>query len=540
MRMSFTIFLFCCTVCAMFLQCTDTQVAGGGTIETTNGIVGVICNSDTKPAANTIVKLFPDDFNPFSDSASMNEHVDTTDNYGRYDFSRLTSGRYVVIARDKHTSTNCITRDIVVHEDSLTTVSASILDKPGLITATLPKSAGTDSYLYIPGTDIISKVNSDGSVSLTDVPSGKIASIILVTAGSSRRNILRNEITALAGDTETIVQPLEKYSCRIWLNTTAEGADVSGDVYNFPVLVRLDNSNFDFSQACADGRDIVFTNGEDRVFHHQIERWSNTVKKAEIWLNVDTIHGNDSDQTITMYWGNETAAIQKENKAVFDTSNDFEGVWHLGDSTPDHVNDVTYNGYYGFSPDTAVPNITEGVIGNCRQFDGTGTYITMPNTASGKLDFAQNGHYSLSVWAKADTLTEFAQTVVSKGQYEYFIWLKYSLWQFSEYQDVKGWDLTSQNAATGQWVLLTGVRDGKKQLLYVNGKVTDTIELHSNSGPRNSISDFIIGQTHNASDSCFFSGLVDEVRVESTVRSSDWVKLCYMNQRADNRLVHFH
>jgi hypothetical protein len=33
------------------------------------------------------------------------------------------------------------------------------------------------------------------------------------------------------------------------------------------------------------------------------------------------------------------------------------------------------------------------------------------------------------------------------------------------------------------------------------------------------------------------SGTMDEVRIENIARSSDWVKLCYMNQKIDNQLV---
>jgi hypothetical protein len=36
-----------------------------------------------------------------------------------------------------------------------------------------------------------------------------------------------------------------------------------------------------------------------------------------------------------------------------------------------------------------------------------------------------------------------------------------------------------------------------------------------------------------------FCGCIDEVRVCRTIRSADWIKLSYMNQRPDDRLVVF-
>jgi hypothetical protein len=38
---------------------------------------------------------------------------------------------------------------------------------------------------------------------------------------------------------------------------------------------------------------------------------------------------------------------------------------------------------------------------------------------------------------------------------------------------------------------------------------------------------------------CYFKGMVDEVRVMNVAVSADWVKLSYMNQKAEDRLVEF-
>jgi hypothetical protein len=39
--------------------------------------------------------------------------------------------------------------------------------------------------------------------------------------------------------------------------------------------------------------------------------------------------------------------------------------------------------------------------------------------------------------------------------------------------------------------------------------------------------------------SSFFNGVIDEATVAHDARSADWVKLCYMNQRAADALVKF-
>jgi biopolymer transport protein ExbB len=316
---------------------------------------------------------------------------------------------------------------------------------------------------------------------------------------------------------------------------------------HFPVLIRLNAGNFNFSEAREGGADLMFAKSDNAALPHEIERWDPAAGLAEVWVRVDTILGNDSNQSITMYWGASgadstgslpgPATARSNGAAVFDTADGFQGVWHLGDGAQDSIRDATVNRFHGISPDTARPSIADGAIGNCRKFDGKADYIAMPKTAAGKLDFPQSGKYSVSVWVTADTFTALQQTLVSKSKYQYFLWMDSTSWQFWEFQNRAGWQASAQPAILKQWVLLTGVRDGAVQHLYVDGESVDSISLKSDTSPRNTASDLIIGRAHDAADGSSFRGNIDEIRIESTSRSSDWIRLSYMNQRIDDRLV---
>jgi hypothetical protein len=77
-----------------------------------------------------------------------------------------------------------------------------------------------------------------------------------------------------------------------------------------------------------------------------------------------------------------------------------------------------------------------------------------------------------------------------------------------------------------------GTYDGDKIRYYVNGIAKDstqTIGVNPNS------SDQILSLGGRLGE--LVSGTMDEVRIENIARSSDWVKLCYMNQKIDNQLV---
>jgi hypothetical protein len=119
-----------------------------------------------------------------------------------------------------------------------------------------------------------------------------------------------------------------------------------------------------------------------------------------------------------------------------------------------------------------------------------------------------------------------------------------TFWQFWEYHDRAGWETSAQQATLKQWVLVTGVRDGAAQYLYVNGESIDSVSLKSDMTPRNTARNLILGRAHeltvlsnSKSSFCYFRGKIDEVRISSAAKSKDWVRLCYMNQRTDDRLI---
>jgi hypothetical protein len=232
----------------------------GATTETTNGIAGFIRNKDNTAATNTTVKLLVYDYNPLSDTSDT-IYTDTTDKDGFFSFKRIRPGSYSVLARNPASGTSALIRDIAVSEDSVKEIPSFSLDKNGSIVVKFHSQSSMDSgsYLFIPGTDIVASVekNSD-SILLNDIPAGSFNELILIQSDSIRSNILRNEIEIRPETTITIKNPLWKYSRQIVLNTTSSGADINGDIYNFPVLIRLNATNFDFSQAMPGGKDLFF------------------------------------------------------------------------------------------------------------------------------------------------------------------------------------------------------------------------------------------------------------------------------------------
>jgi hypothetical protein len=537
---------------AVWLSCALGPIATGGTDTETGGrtvVAGAVTTGEGAPASFTQVKLVPRGFNAFTMGRVGDSLVDTTDAHGNYVFKKVVPGYYTVQAVHISQRTRLMIAGKKVEGDT-TIVPSGMLQDPGAIRLLLPQAvSGGNGYAYLPGTDIVA-LHAPGrdEVELDSIPAGTIPEIRFNDQNDSTV-VIKLNIKVFPREMLLLANPFWIYAQQIGLNTSASGANVRGDACRFPVLVRLNTANFDFNQAKAHGADIRFTKSDNSFLNYEIERWDAMSGQAEVWVSVDTVHGNDSTQAITMYWGNPNAVDASSSAAVFDTGDGFQGVWHLGEQGNDPARDATGNRYHGNAYSMAAVSSNAGVVGDARVFNGTSSYITMPNTANGRLNFPQEGYYTVSAWVLADTLDKFSHLVVSKGYEQYYLrvtsWTTLSpQWEFVEFNETTKWQTSTFPATGKQWTFLTGVRQGSRQLLYCNGVLVDsTASIWQNAVSRNTSNDLSIGKflqqvTVPINEGyCFFKGSIDEVRILSTPQSQDWVRLSYMNQRSDDKLV---
>lgn len=528
----------------LVISCSPPSTAGGGGSEVE--VVGKVLLPGNSPAPATQVKLIPINYDPSVMAAIADSLIDTSDEQGRYSFKNVRPGMYNVQAVQLRQRTRLLVTGLLVDSGTIT-VEPEILHEPGVIRMQLLNRTLHNGYAIIPGTDIAEVVAAGTSTIIIDsVPVGTIPEVRYEGLGDTL-SIVSKSVAVFADDTTEISDPSWLHMQTVLLNTSASGANVRGTLTSFPVLLRLTSDNFTFAEAAADGSDLRFSSVTGKMLPYEIEMWSASLHKAAIWVLVDTVHGNDSLQSITMHWGAAQTSIVEEDEPVFDTAAGFAGVWHLGES-PD---DASVNHYHGTSPDSATPEVVDGVIGEGRSFDGKEDYMVMPNTAKSSLDFPEDGFFSLSAWVYADTLDHVFRTIATKGYEQYFLQLSYfpgdsALWQFSVFREVDNWNMSHVSAEKQKWVFLTGVRNGTTQHLYVNGELAVNLSAAYNQDTtRNTTNDFSIGRFLKEATfptnfgNCFFKGKIDEVRVCSRARSADWIKLCYMNQRSDDKLVQF-
>ncbi len=371
------------------------------------------------------------------------------------------------------------------------------------------------------------------------------------TVGSARR-----EYTSASDDPGTftlsesenwrsatvVISPFEDYpddwtySSDLYINTTSSGADVSGDVLNFPLLVRLTSTNFTFSEAETNGEDIRFAKSNGDHLGYEIERWVEGSSLADIWVLVDTVYGDNSTQYVTMYWGNSSVGDRSMGDAVFrtDTDFDFVGVWHIHDD----FDDATSNA------NTGIDDGTEDVsanIANGQRFDiGTTDDIDVAGSAS----FNAMQYLTGSCWAKVDDRDVDYQTLISFYQSSSdraYLFLDDNTNGIIVYNNIDGSAgeeaVTSYLPLDDTWFHAAWViNENDKWSIYINGDSTagstDTRDLSGlNDG-------FLTRFGDRASEGGRpWGGDMDEIRISKVARSSDWIKLCYKTQVSGSNVI---
>jgi hypothetical protein len=540
------------------LRCTSVQTTGtGGTGSET--VIGKIIKQDGTPADQTVVTIYPSDYNPSDTIVLPGMFCDTTgiDGCYRISLSSLSAKKYTLNAVNIKLRTRTIVPDIQISPTGDSTpVAVATLYKTGDITVLLSKqSIDTKGYIYIPGTTYYSTIGN-GYATIDSVPQGTIPQIcyidnsLLNTPDTIAHNVkVTSNVTSIVSESGTV------YSKRLFLNTTSDGADVSEDVPAFPLLVRLSDSNFDFTLAKPDGSDLRFTKSDKTVLPFEIERWDAAAQRAEIWVKVDTIYGNNNSQFIEMFWGATSAYLTNKNTPVFDTADGFRGVWHLDEETTGVGTLQLYKDATGqFNGDDYISTTDQsGIIGHGHAFDGIDDFIPLNRGVTNLLQ----GDQTIGVWiniadsggtilSKLDTLDKWSTGCSSLyfgdgTNMQHNTSLNGTRPSFVAYAN--DYAISGQSIATGTWshLVYTWKWNGDSTGIaryFINGKeVTLSRDSLILRVVENSSATIRIGQPNNNESYHYFKGSMDELEISSVVRSAAWIKLCYVNQGNDTLFV---
>ena len=121
-------------------------------------------------------------------------------------------------------------------------------------------------------------------------------------------------------------------SQRFYLDTTGSGADVPGDVVNFPLLLRIsDAAIIDAVQPGAADIRFVDSDGTTRL-PYEIERWDQVNNQALVWVLVPLVKGNSNQNFITLLYDDAVDGSVVDGQDPASLWNDYAGVWHFAES----------------------------------------------------------------------------------------------------------------------------------------------------------------------------------------------------------------
>ena len=317
----------------------------------------------------------------------------------------------------------------------------------------------------------------------------------------------------------------------LWLNRTKITFDNTAsteDLVDFPVLVSLTATEVNFADIEPLGADIRFVDHDGTPLDYEIEAWDDGAETATIWVRVQQIDLTSNTDFIWLYY-NKPGEVDGQNAAgVWDAN--YGGVWHLEETVADELIGGNHDDSAGANNGTQ--NNNEGVpgkIAGAQDFDGTGDYIDLGNSAT-----LMPSSVTTCAWAKREGPGDGNnfQDIVGKTEWDVG---GYLLFLSDEATDVE-WRITdvlfiraikSSVTTTSEWHFYCGTFSGSTSRLYVDGVLTNSSSTASMGTTTRSAA---IGDGWAVDGNSQFDGLIDEVRISNAARSAEWIEASYLSQ----------
>ena len=288
-----------------------------------------------------------------------------------------------------------------------------------------------------------------------------------------------------------------------------------------PILVRLHDGNFKFTDAKEDGSDLRFVAADDKTplkFH--IEAYDNLLGIGFVWVDVTPAAGGGPTE-FWLYYNNKNATVGADPAGTYDPNTAL--VYHFAArDVPPH--DETANNNTATSPGKSTD---AALIGRGVHFEN-GAVIGLP--ASPSLAVQAGGAMTWSAWARM-TGTAGALYARRDGANALVVGLD----QGKPYVaiTVNG----AESRALGSEVITPSwhhiaVSAAAQTILYVDGKAVATLAaaLPALNSPATLGGDATAGN---------FSGDMDEVEISRTARSPAFIAAAAANQGPDSQLLAF-
>jgi Concanavalin A-like lectin/glucanases superfamily/Immunoglobulin domain len=415
------------------------------------------------------------------------------------------------------------------------------------LSQTLPLYSGLDSVTYSvtvsgsapfsyqwyqDGSPVAGATNS--AYSLTALPGTNTYYVTVtnaLTASQAGGVPAQSSTATLIGDPALQVSP-SNYTYRVKISFPGY---TGTPITNFPALIALSSTNvpgLEFSQFATNGSDLVFADASGTaILPSEIDEWNDS-GVSTIWVEIPLLNGTN----IWAYWGNSGAPPQSPGASNVWLNANYEIVYHLKESGFPFADST---GHYPATNGSA-PTPTAGIVGHGEAFNGTGNYLSPgPVTLSNQ--------FTTYAWVNLDSSANNIQTVWANqvGGYGANGFAEF----IDSYQSADRGILIASGQGGGggtqqefgtlsqdQWhfFVVTFDQIGGLFNCYVDGTLADSAGINENFGLTNELN---LGAFDNPT--FFWTGNMDEARIQSGVASTNWITTTYLNMANNSSFVSY-
>jgi len=323
-------------------------------------------------------------------------------------------------------------------------------------------------------------------------------------------------------------------------NITIQSAKVAGDLTDYVVYVDLKDLGVPFWDTVANGGGDIRVYKDDGVTElpREVVFCDTATKTGELHFKYTGTLSSSSDTIVKIHAdgvSSDYAPSATYGRNNVWTSN-FLAVWHLGEtfSSDSTATDSTGNGR-NFTINNTPSNAGGKLSGDTLSLNGVNEYLEYNDSS----DVFAVQPITVSFWFKPHSVGTSIEDVISKGL-SGADRTKFS-WQFaynrattddirflvSDSSDISQISTTSNLVNT--WELIHGtVNTFNQSELFNNGSSIGTDNTTSSINTNPTVKVLSLGRSGGSGN--YFDGDVDEIRIRSTVSSSDWVSTEYNNQ----------
>lgn len=304
---------------------------------------------------------------------------------------------------------------------------------------------------------------------------------------------------------------------QVQFDASPEGAGISENLADVPVLIRLHTGNFSFPDAKEDGSDLRFVAADDKTpLKYHIEKFDPSEEIALVWVKAPNINGGKKD-SIWVYYGNSSAEAGQDSGGTYDVNH--IAVYHFGEEGAPKDSTAYGNNASDFSAKSVA-----ALAGSGAAFSASDR-MSVPEPAS--LDFSKG--FTFSAWVRPGQ---------SSGNAQLFSWndgkqsISVGLEGSKPYLSVSALQpVTTPKTASltpGQWQhLAVALTPGERAVVYIDG-IEAASSAFTGTVPAPS-AEMVIGSS--------FQGDIDEVQVSNTARTAGWIKQAVQSQGPEGALV---